>query len=164
MGGPHLGPSFACYSPLQPKETRFGKAEQKISSLMKDWKGQNSCPKATFSLKGGKQGTFKGSGAGASSEMGEKGGDFHKQPCRHSASDSLAHGTDCAWQGTGSLFVKIWVPCWSKGNLGTLLGFFCTGSALAVRLELVQGSRLSCFLWGSTGKHPCQTSGVLEQE
>lgn len=58
--GPQLGPSLARCHLRWLNETRFGKAEQKIYSLIKERRRKGLCSKDPFSPKGRKLGDFPG--------------------------------------------------------------------------------------------------------
>ena len=139
-GGRQLGPFLAwCYS-CQLKETRFGKAERKLYSLIKEWGKERSCSKDLFSSKGGKQEAFKRSQVGAPSELRERGGDFLETAgaCAglwapvHTA--LIVHSSASAPLGGGLSMIM------RQRRLSHTSGLICAGAALMVRLEPIQVS------------------------
>ena len=76
-GGPQPGPSLARCHSSQLKEPRFSKGEQKLCPLIHDWGAESSHSEDPFSP--GEE-TFTGSEVVVLPELGERSGDFQKQP------------------------------------------------------------------------------------
>ena len=57
---PQLGPSLAWCCSGQLKKTRFSKAEEKLCSLIKEWKRESSCLKTTSPQRAESGGLFRG--------------------------------------------------------------------------------------------------------
>lgn len=112
MGGPQPGPSlFWCHS-SQLKEPGFSKGEQKLYPLIHDWGAESSHCEDPFSP--GEE-TFKGSEVVVLPELGERSGDFQKQPEPARSFGPHCAKAKCKYQlGAG-------IPGWQggRGNLWT---------------------------------------------
>lgn len=76
-------------------ETGFGIAEQKLCSLIKEWRRESSCSKDTFSSKGGDKGILRDRWQTRHQVL-----DFRGSWDMCSLPHSFANGTNCSQQST----------------------------------------------------------------